>query len=296
MRFAGTVVTSLTYKALARARKPLVQSDLGLALLRAEVANLTYKALTKARKPLLRSDLGLAVFRFVNRNKQSFICPICSYSGPFADVYPETRVRRHASCPRCGSAERHRLQYLILQELAPRFDYATMSVLHVAPEPFFARHFKRTFRTYTAIDLSRKNVDCHANLCTLPFKDRSFDLVFASHVLEHIKEDQLAIEEIERVLRPGGAAVLPVPILSPKTVEYPRPNPHEAGHVRAPGVDYYERLYSHFSKVELYHSNSFQHHFQVFIYEDRSAWPKTMPLRPTMGGVKHGDVVPVCFK
>ena len=296
MRLAGTEVTGFTDKTPARTRKPLLQSDLGLALLRTEVATLTYKALTRARKPILRTDVGLAVFRFVHRNRQSFLCPICNYSGPFADLYPETRVRRHASCPRCGSAERHRLQYLILQELAPRFDYATMSVLHVAPEPFFARHFKRTFRSYTSTDLSRNNVDYRADLCALPFADCSFDLVFASHVLEHIKDDRQAIAEIERVMRPGGIAVLPVPILSPTTVEYPVPNPHEAGHVRAPGADYYERLYPYFKKVELYHSNSFQHHFQVFIYEDRTAWPKTMPLRPTTNGAKHPDVVPVCFK
>jgi len=45
----------------------------------------------------------------------------------------------------------------------------------------------------------------------LPFAAESFDLVLATDVLEHIDDDQLAVEEIHRVLRPGGTALLTVP-------------------------------------------------------------------------------------
>jgi demethylmenaquinone methyltransferase/2-methoxy-6-polyprenyl-1,4-benzoquinol methylase len=43
-----------------------------------------------------------------------------------------------------------------------------------------------------------------ANILSIPHVDQSFDLVMAAHVLEHLPEPQLALEEMIRVLRPGG--------------------------------------------------------------------------------------------
>lgn len=44
-----------------------------------------------------------------------------------------------------------------------------------------------------------------------PFEDSSFDLVFASHFLEHTHDVIKTLEEIHRILAPGGRAVLQVP-------------------------------------------------------------------------------------
>jgi len=45
----------------------------------------------------------------------------------------------------------------------------------------------------------------------LPFPDNSFDLVWCSEVIEHLKEHRLAIAEIRRVLKPGGTHILTTP-------------------------------------------------------------------------------------
>lgn len=45
----------------------------------------------------------------------------------------------------------------------------------------------------------------------LPFQQHSFDLVWASSILEHLKDDRLALQEIQRVLKPGGRVVINVP-------------------------------------------------------------------------------------
>lgn len=45
----------------------------------------------------------------------------------------------------------------------------------------------------------------------LPFADNSFDVVTMLDVLEHLSDDALALSEVHRVLRPGGALVLSVP-------------------------------------------------------------------------------------
>ena len=106
-----------------------------------------------------------------------------------------------------------------------------------------------------------KAVDHRVDILDLPFEDGSYDFVFASHVLEHIRDDRKAIKEIRRVLRPNGMAVLPVPIVCDKTIEYPEANCYEAD-VRAPGPDYFERYKEYFGRVEVYASESFPPKYQ----------------------------------
>lgn len=50
-----------------------------------------------------------------------------------------------------------------------------------------------------------------ANATKLPFADKTFDRIIASEVLEHILEDEKAISEMYRVLKPGGIALITVP-------------------------------------------------------------------------------------
>jgi SAM-dependent methyltransferase len=50
-----------------------------------------------------------------------------------------------------------------------------------------------------------------ADLMRLPFRSGSFDVVSALDVIEHVPDDVVALEEIQRVLRPGGILVASVP-------------------------------------------------------------------------------------
>jgi SAM-dependent methyltransferase len=43
------------------------------------------------------------------------------------------------------------------------------------------------------------------------FPDNSFDVIFNSHVIEHISEPRVLVREMWRILRPGGALVTVVP-------------------------------------------------------------------------------------
>lgn len=238
----------------------------------------------------------LPIFQLLNRQKQRFECPICNYEGPFADFSNFGGFRKHAVCPRCGSLERHRLQHLVVGSVLSEIGSQEIKMLHFAPEQFFRPIFARQFPNYETADLFMKEVDHHVDIRNLPFQDGTYDFVFASHVLEHIRDDEKAIREIRRVLRPKGVAILPVPIVSTNTIEYPEANPYEAGHVRAPGLDYFERYKTLFDRVQVYASSSFPEKYQPFVYEDRSLWPtRECPLRPPMHGVKHADFVPVCY-
>jgi SAM-dependent methyltransferase len=242
------------------------------------------------------SGLTLPLFRLRSAGKPRFKCPICDYHGPFRDIMPETGLRRHALCPNCGSPERHRLQYLVLKRLLDARNTANASLLHFAPEPFFRGFFRDRFGTYETADLFNTEVDHTVDIQALPFEDARYDIVFASHVLEHVPDDHQAIAEIRRILKPGGIALLPVPIVAERTVEYSAPNPHESGHVRAPGYDYFDRYRRRFARVELMDSAAFPSEYQLFVYEDRSRYPTpACPRRPPMAGERHRDVVPVCY-
>lgn len=62
----------------------------------------------------------------------------------------------------------------------------------------------------------------NGDICSLPFDDGEYDAVYSAHVLYHVADEasqRAAFEEIVRVLRPGGVAVLivanPRPLLFP---------------------------------------------------------------------------------
>lgn len=77
----------------------------------------------------------------------------------------------------------------------------------------------------------------NGNALSLPFADASFDRVIASEVLEHISDDLAALDELTRVLRPGGTIAVTVPAWLPELVcwglsdEYHAPT-EAGGHVR----------------------------------------------------------------
>jgi SAM-dependent methyltransferase len=57
-----------------------------------------------------------------------------------------------------------------------------------------------------------------ADATAMPFPSGSFDRVIAAEVLEHIPADQAAMNEIARVLRPGGVAAVTVPAWLPERI------------------------------------------------------------------------------
>jgi ubiquinone/menaquinone biosynthesis C-methylase UbiE len=52
---------------------------------------------------------------------------------------------------------------------------------------------------------------CAADAMRLPFRDASFDLVIALDILEHLPDDQAALNEFHRILKPGGRVIATVP-------------------------------------------------------------------------------------
>jgi SAM-dependent methyltransferase len=58
---------------------------------------------------------------------------------------------------------------------------------------------------------SYPDVDIHK----MPYEDNSFDYVIADQVLEHVRRPWIGVEEVRRVLKPGGLTILTSALIFP---------------------------------------------------------------------------------
>lgn len=124
-------------------------------------------------------------------------------------------------------------------------------MLHFAPEIALERRFRSMVGAgYVSADLENSRAMVAIDVTAIPYPDASFDIIYCSHVLEHVTDDRLAMRELRRVLASGGWAILNVPIRGETTYEDPAittPEGREKAygqwdHVRYYGRDYVDRL------------------------------------------------------
>lgn len=169
-------------------------------------------------------------------------CGMCGWTGPafVAMVAPRYR-REEASCPRCGSLERHRA---LIEYLRLTGGLEGRRVLDIAPVRIFRKLLTDMGARYFSADFDENRGAVRMDLCAAPFGSGSFDVILCFHVLEHIKNDRAAIDEILRLLAPEGRAYIQVPQhrFRRRTVDFDAPDAYCHYHVRDPGLDYYERI------------------------------------------------------
>ncbi len=95
---------------------------------------------------------------------------------------------------------------------------------------------KEGYSSVVGIDISEEAIGvCHRrgtmnarimDAQTLDFPDGSFDLITASDVLEHLRDDEKALREWGRVLAPGGHALIFVPAFRSLWSEHDVANQH----------------------------------------------------------------------
>jgi SAM-dependent methyltransferase len=205
------------------------------------------------RKYLIRFSFAFSyIFSlFYIGKKQN--CPICE--GHFRTFLPYGYTDKNSEnrlCPRCLSLERHRLIWLYLKNKTTVFVKPT-KMLHIAPEQSFFKRFKKIETlTYHTGDLESPIADYHFDIHQIPFKDNTYDFVMCNHVLEHVEDELKASKEIYRILKPGGWAILQVPINPKFEITYEDPSITDSkerekhfgqyDHVRWHGRDYGQRL------------------------------------------------------
>ncbi|MEM7484988.1 MAG: methyltransferase domain-containing protein [Bacteroidota bacterium] len=168
--------------------------------------------------------------------------------------YGYENPRENVLSPSTLSLERHRLLWLFLKN---KTDFFTkpLKVLHFAPEQAYHKRFKLLSNIdYTTTDLNSPLAEVKADICNLPFEENAFDVILCNHVLEHIPDDTKAMQELYRVMKPGGWGVFQIPqdLTREKTfADDSITNRKERAqifgqydHVRIYGRDYFDKLRS----------------------------------------------------
>jgi hypothetical protein len=165
-------------------------------------------------------------------------------------------------CPACGSRERHRQLKHVLDTYGNVFDGRSVLACYATPMERFA--FLQGTTSLVNFDVRPiHGADLQMDIQRMDvIEDGAFDSFFAVHVLNHVKDDRLALWEIARVLKKGGLFVSTVPY-GPKdeTVElealtdtYGVENYEQfgVGSYRLYGLaDYRERLSNYFEVTSL---------------------------------------------
>jgi hypothetical protein len=173
-------------------------------------------------------------------------CNICGWRG--RSFYPNVGPgynERATVCPGCQGQDRHRALLAILASRTHVFRPGEV-VVEVAPMRGMEELLKGSPGVrYTSFDLERHAMEA-GDITDMRFASSSVDWFIAFHVLEHIPRVDQALAEVRRILKPGGAAILQVPIdcTSTTTVEYGKPDPRDVNHVRMYGTDFADKLIS----------------------------------------------------
>ncbi len=208
---------------------------------------------------------------------QRYHCKLCGYSSrDMQEIGHSPQVLlsldvvgaglRKTKCWACGATERERLIYIYLRDYMHLFDSANKEILHIAPEPNLYKFLSTSKHNYICGDICVDNFPSSynikaVNILNLNIEDNRFDLIICNHVFEHIEEDCKAMKELYRVLKPGGIAVLQVPISmklkntyedsSADTPEKRLAVFGQRDHVRIYGMDYTKRLSEAGFRVEI---------------------------------------------
>ena len=219
------------------------------------------------------------IFDFVKHFGLKYKCPICGYHShdlmPIGNDLPVIKEKhiigaglRKGGCYKCGALDRFKLIYTFLKYELNIFKDKSKKILHFAPETIIAQKFiEANFQNYIQADFFAEDQHCeyndnvkHMDVQNIPYTDNTFDLILCNHILEHVPNDQKALQEIYRVLKKDGLAILQVPIskTESKTLENLNVTSEQErerlfgqkDHVRLYGQDYIYRLETAGFKVQ----------------------------------------------
>jgi len=173
------------------------------------------------------------------------------YGFPFQTKDAETCNEAAYLCPACGASDRDRLYALYLRDYVARVE-SPVHMVDFAPSEPLSAFIRRAIESsgkdirYRTADLLAENVDDRVDIADLrTYQSDQFTFFLCSHVLEHVPDDNKALRELHRILKPGGSGILMVPIiLSLEQIEEDPEIEDEGERWRRFGQGDHVRLYS----------------------------------------------------
>lgn len=136
------------------------------------------------------------------------------YGFIYGDADFQLESKDHYGCPACGAYDRDRLMIAFLEEVKAEGD-EKLRMLQIAPSPAIERYaLSREDIRYESTDLMMPGVTFQADLQHMGMvEDETYDIIVCSHVLEHVRDDTLAMKELYRILKPEGVCLVLVPLI-----------------------------------------------------------------------------------
>lgn len=228
------------------------------------IKNLTIDTLIKTIRLILNREYS-SCFNLILANTANFLnfylnghsfkveCPCCKWKGPaFIALSNWRQITYQSKCPACDSRSRHRGLITILPAIIKSTPPGKMLVF--APEKIILDFIMQQLPqgSVCTTDLNRLDVDLpHEDIQKLSFRDNSFSMVVCNHVLEHVKDDEAAVKECARILRPGGISVFTIPGDFEKETTWYFDRPDSNGHFRHYGKDIINKFKARFREVHV---------------------------------------------
>jgi hypothetical protein len=167
-----------------------------------------------------------------------FRCNICG--GKEWSLGPNGRRAINGSlplCVGCGSLERHRIVRKVWDSV-PREVTINKKLLQFSNDPSL------DFSRFGCFELSLYNSDNSLDLMNINREDECYDIVVLNHVLEHVLDDNIAFQEVHRIINDNGFCqfTVPDPVNNPFTEDWGYPDENNHGHYRIYGSDLIQRL------------------------------------------------------
>lgn len=164
---------------------------------------------------------------FLFFKKMTMYCPCCETkcrafaTGNYRD-YPKTFnpsryecTRQDVLCPVCRSLPRHRILALWLEKHLEHL--RTADILYFSPNRSEKIWLKKKKISCMTADLYAK-ADIKIDIQQTGLPDESYDVIVCNHVLEHVDNFRIALNEVYRILRTNGSFICSFP-MDPK-IEY----------------------------------------------------------------------------
>ena len=206
----------------------------------------------------------------------------CNACDSIVPMFAPNIKRKNALCPMCNSLERHRFFKYWFDTVKNNFNEDTR-ILHFAPEKSISALLKNiTKKNYISVDIIPKRAMKVEDITEPSFPDKSFDFIFCSHVLQHVRDDKKAISELYRVLDKNGMLILLGSHGNKKTEEIMRMHPE--GHA------YFVRLYNTKDLINKLSSEGFS---VEILYPENLINDATNFIKL---GIRRGEALFICKK